>query len=87
MKVIGGRVVNDKKYFTSLFKLGALRRVDLVEAPFDPGKWEMVVVTTQDKKIPVETARGEPRIFSSLESARQYAQDIGFKKIELSWFW
>lgn len=85
MAVVAGRVVMDKKYFSKLFQIGALRRVDLLEAPFKPGKWEMMLVTTQDKELQVETARGETKIFSSLEAARQFAEDIGFKKMELSW--
>jgi len=85
MSVVAGRVVMDKKYFSNLFQIGALRRVDLVEAPFKRGKWEMVFVTTQNKELQVETSRGETKVFSSLEAARQFAEDIGFNKMELSW--
>lgn len=85
MAVIAGRVVNDKKYFSNLFKLGALRRVDLVEALMQNDRWEMIVVTNQGVEIQVETARGEPKTFASLEAAKQFANSIGFQSIQISW--
>lgn len=85
MTVVAGRVVNDKKYFANLFKLGALRRVDLVEAPLKKDRWEMVVITKNNEQLQIETARGDSKTFASLEAARQFAEDIGFKKMEISW--
>lgn len=85
MTVVAGRTVNDKKFISTLFRLGGLRRVDLVESPFKKGRWEMIVVTTKGHEFQVETARGEAKTFASLEAARQFASEIGFQSIQISW--
>lgn len=85
MAVVAGRVVHDKKYFANLFQFGLLHYVYLADAPMKEDRWEMIIETKSGEQLQVETARGEPKTFASLEAARKFAEDIGFDGMEVSW--
>lgn len=78
-------ITHDKKYLSELFRLGLLCDVDLVEAPLKRSRWEMLFETRDGRTIYAETRRGEPKTFASIEAAKKYAADLGFKKMELCW--
>lgn len=78
-------LLTDKKYLKQAFKFGQLKRAWLVESPMNEGVWEMEFDVKNDDSIAAMTARGESKRFRSLEAARVFAQDIGFKSMEINW--
>lgn len=78
-------LIKDKAYFKSLFEASLLKSCLLVEAPLEPNKWELLLETTAGKSMRLETRRGEPRRFVTIEAATRFAHELGFRAMRIKW--
>ena len=75
---------HELKYLSVMFEAGSLTYPSLAPALADSGRWEMVI-HSKNGGLFVETAKGEQRVFNTLDGAKAFAEKIGFRRMEINW--
>jgi hypothetical protein len=65
------------------FSLGVVRGFDILRSPMGDG-WQLILNGKSGSSWTFETARSEPRIFSTIEAAVRAVEEIGGRVVSLA---